>query len=45
MRYYLRAATEILGMPVKRATLVFLTPKQERVVTDSGAGLSTDFAG
>jgi ATP-dependent helicase/nuclease subunit A len=33
MRYYLQAAGEILGFKVDRATLLFLTPKQERTVT------------
>jgi ATP-dependent exoDNAse (exonuclease V) beta subunit len=32
MRYYLRAASDILGFAVKRATLVFVAPKQEREV-------------
>jgi ATP-dependent helicase/nuclease subunit A len=33
MRHYLRAASDILGFPVTRATLVFLSPKEIREVT------------
>lgn len=33
MRYYLRAASGILGFGVERATLLFLTPKEEKNVT------------
>ena len=33
MGYYLRAASEILGFKVEKATLVFLSPRIERVVT------------
>ena len=32
MAYYLRAASEILGFPVSRATLLFLSPRQCREV-------------
>ncbi len=32
MAYYLRAASEILGFPLERATLAFLSPKQLREV-------------
>jgi ATP-dependent helicase/nuclease subunit A len=32
MRYYLRAASAILGFPVARATLIFLSPRQTREV-------------
>jgi ATP-dependent helicase/nuclease subunit A len=32
MRYYLKAASDILGFAVKRATLVFLTPREVREV-------------
>jgi ATP-dependent exoDNAse (exonuclease V) beta subunit len=33
MRYYLAAASEILGFGVERATLVFLSARREIVVT------------
>ncbi len=33
MAYYLSAASDILGFPVARATLVFLAPHREIVVT------------
>jgi ATP-dependent exoDNAse (exonuclease V) beta subunit len=29
MRYYLRAAADILGFPVRQATLIFLSPRRE----------------
>ena len=34
MGYYLRAASEILGFKVEKATLVFLSPRKEHIVTN-----------